>query len=150
MIIFAPVPLRCPSSCGSNGCQVLFGLAGIKPSLPCCVLIYCLRHFHIWLIFSGPVKLGASVALWSGFGWGARCWRAGGWSSQAICKGVTQQPLQQLLGKQGDWDPSARHLPVIALFPQDNKGSPPEHKRRRKCCAVGGVFCLPRFCLVIM
>lgn len=69
---------QCPKSSGNDHfhsstatvsqllqCQVLFGLEGIKPSLPCCVLIYYLRHFHIRFIL---VKLGASV-VGSGFGW---------------------------------------------------------------------------------
>lgn len=119
MIIFAPVLLRCPTSYSSNGCQVLFGLERIKLSPPCCVLIYCFRHFHIWLIFTR-----SATARWSCASWWPKLPAAGTakwlWSwgtapaspgeraavpapyghSQAICRGVTQQPNRQLLSKQ--------------------------------------------------
>lgn len=75
MIIFAPVPLRCPTSYGSNGCQVLFGLERIKLSPPCCALIYCFRHFHIWFIFARSAASRRSCASGrperNGFGLGA-------------------------------------------------------------------------------
>lgn len=114
MIIFAPVPLRCPTSCSSNGCQVLFGLGRIKLSPPCRVLIYCFRHFHIWFIFTRSTgrspKLCIPAAgtvkwLWSG---GTELASPGDRAaapaprghSQAICWGATPQPKPQLLGKQ--------------------------------------------------
>lgn len=66
MIIFAPVPLRCPTSQSRNGCQVLFGLERIKLSPPCCVLIYCFRHFHIGFILTHSAAAWGSRASWLG------------------------------------------------------------------------------------
>lgn len=62
MIIFAPVPLRCPTSRSRNGCQVLFGLERIKLSPPCCALIYCFRHFHIGFILTRSAAARGSRA----------------------------------------------------------------------------------------
>lgn len=56
--------------------------------------------------------------------------------------GVTRQPNRLLLRKpeRRFWrDPSARHLSIIVLFPQENQGSPP-HTNYRKCCVEGGFF----------
>lgn len=179
MIIFAPVPLRCPTSSTSNGCRVLFGLERIKLSPPCCVLIYCFRHFHIWFIFAlsaaarrscgsrWPEPLAAGTAKWlrsGGTGPASPGERAAAPApcghSQAICRGATRQPTCQSLGNEkGDCDavrdPSARHLSVIVLFPQENKGSP-SHANYIKNVVLRVVgFCrffffLPWFCLVIM
>lgn len=51
-LIFAPAPSPGPTSCSSNGCQVESGPDRIELSAPCCVLIYCFRHFHIGFIFT--------------------------------------------------------------------------------------------------
>lgn len=51
-LIFAPAPSPGPTSCSNNGCQVESGPDRIELSAPCCVLIYCLRHFHIGFIFT--------------------------------------------------------------------------------------------------
>lgn len=112
MIIFAPVPLRCPTSWSSNGCQVLFGLERIKLSPPCCVLIYCFRHFHIWFIFTArwswasqrPEPSAASTAKWLQ-------------SGDTVPASSGERHSSQTSSSSGNKKRDCNRIPVLDIFP---------------------------------
>lgn len=63
MIIFAPVPLRCPTSYTSNGCRVLFGLERIKLSPPLLCVNLLLQTFSYLIHFRPRRRRSAKLRV---------------------------------------------------------------------------------------
>lgn len=126
----------CLTASTRNGCQGLFARGRIKLSPPAvCVNLLLqtfssLVHFHtlswscvVWLWFRH-----GEVASDLGMGTGI-CHPQGPGTQPCVGTALLRWDTGASSDTQGDCDaasdPSARHLSIIALFPWENKGSPP-------------------------